>query len=94
MDSPRKHDGLYVAPEADVVLRILGMGHTHGVLFDNRAFIKIGGHIMRRGTDQFYTALIGLLIGVRAFERWQERVMDIDDPAGHFLTQPIDRTCM
>ena len=65
------------------------MGDTHGVLFDDRTFIKVGGDIMRCCANQFDPAHIGLLIRVGTLEAWQEGMVDIDDLATHFLAQAV-----
>src|SRR3954447_26454555 len=41
----------------------VGVGDADDVLFDDRAGIELGRHVMRRGTDELHTALLGLLVG-------------------------------
>ena len=49
VDRAREHLRLNIAAKADVIGGRLGMGHAHRVLLDDRAFVQIGGHVMRRG---------------------------------------------
>lgn len=53
-------------------------------LLYNRALVEIGRHIMRRCTDEFDAAVIGLVIGLSTFETRQEGMVDIDDFSSHF----------
>ena len=59
-----QHLRLNVAAQADVILSALGMGDTDGVLFDDRAFIQIGRHIVRGCPDEFHTAFKRLFVRV------------------------------
>ncbi len=57
------------------------MGHTLRLLLDDRAFVEIGGDVMRRGADDLHAPLVGLMIGLGALEARQEGVMNVDDAA-------------
>ncbi len=65
------------------------MSNSHDVLLDNRAFIQIGSHVVRCCADQLYAAFVRLFIRVCPLEGRQERVVDVDNPARHFLTQLV-----
>jgi hypothetical protein len=58
-----------------------------GFLFDDRAFVEILRGEMGGGTDDFYAALVSLVIGPRAFETGQEGVVDVDNAAGMLRTK-------
>ena len=53
VDGARQHLGFHIAAKAHVILGTLGVGHADGVLFDDRAFIQIGGNVMGGGADEF-----------------------------------------
>ena len=81
VDGAGQNLAFHVAAERDIVFGALGVGDAHGVLFDDRAFVEIGGDIMGCRTDQLHAALIGLLVRVGALEGGEEGVVDVDDPA-------------
>jgi len=56
-------------------------------LLDDRTFVEIGRHIMRRRAYQLHAAVERLVIRLGALEAGQERVVDIDRPPGQLLTQ-------
>ncbi|MPL84484.1 hypothetical protein SDC9_30449 [bioreactor metagenome] len=89
VDRAGEHLRLDVTAKAHVILGRLRMGDAHRVLLDDRALVEIGGDVMRRRANELHAALIGLLVGVRALEARQERVMDVDDPARHLGAQRI-----
>ena len=57
------------------------MAYPLDILFDDRAFIKIAGNIMRGCADQFDAALVRLVIRLGAFEAGQEAVVNVDAAA-------------
>lgn len=59
------------------------MIHSGDALLDNGALVEIGGDEMGGGTDDFDAAVVGLVVGLGAFEGGQERVVDVDDLARH-----------
>lgn len=65
---------LYIAPSLRHILRAKGMIDRNHVLLDDRPFIEIVRHKMRCCTNDFYTALIGLLIRLRTDKSGQETV--------------------
>ena len=42
------------------------MRDTGDALFDDGTFVEDFGYIVRGGSDEFYTALMGLVMGFRA----------------------------
>ncbi|MNS91893.1 hypothetical protein D3C72_1260050 [compost metagenome] len=89
MDGTRQNLRFHITAERYVIFRALGMGDAHRVLLDDRAFVEIGGDVMRRCADKLHAALIGLLVGVCALEARQERVVDVDDLARHLAAEVI-----
>ena len=61
---------------------VQGVIDAGDVLFDDRALVEIGCHVVRGRADQLHAAIEGLLIGPRALESRQERVVDVDRSAG------------
>ena len=59
------------------------------VLFDNRAFVQVGRHVMRGGTNDFYATVKRLLVRPCAFKAWQKRVVDVDGAAVQVLAQVV-----
>lgn len=59
------------------------MPHPHDILLDNRPLVQIARHKVRRSPYDLDAAVVGLMVGFRAFERGQEGVVDIYYPAGH-----------
>ncbi len=94
VNSARQNLRLDIAPDGHIIGRVLRMGDARHVLFDDRAFIEIGGDIMGRRANKFHAALIGLLVRVRAFEGRQEGMVDIDDAARLFWQNSSERTCI
>src|SRR3546814_2292395 len=54
------------------------MAYAANILFDDRPFIEIGLHEMRRRPDDLHSARMRLMIGFGALEAGQEAVMDVD----------------
>lgn len=62
------------------------VSYSHHILFDDWALVQIGRHVVGSGTDELYPALMGLCVGPSALEGRQERVVNIDNVSGEFLT--------
>ena len=52
------------------------------------------GDVMRGGADQLDAALMRLVIGPRALEARQERMVDVDAAPDSFADISSDRICM
>jgi len=52
------------------------------VLFGDRAFIKVVGHIIGYCTDGLNTANERLMIWLRALKAWQRTMVNVDAAAG------------
>src|SRR5712675_2396135 len=74
----RQHAALDVAALADEILGRIAMADALDVLVDDRALIEVARDVMRGGADQFDAALMRLVVGPRALEPWQERVVNVD----------------
>ena len=66
-----------------------GVGDAHNFLFDDRAFVEVGACEMGCGADDFYAALVCLVVGFCAFETGQEGVVDIDNSSFVILGKAI-----
>jgi hypothetical protein len=72
-----------------------GVVHPLQRLLDDRTFVKVAGREVRRRADQLHAARVRLLVGPRALEAWQERMVDVDDAAPQAgWHRPSDSTCM
>ncbi len=89
VDGPRQNLCLHIAPEGNVILRALRVGHANDVLLDDRAFIEVGSDIMRGRPNELHPALIGLAVGIGTLKARQEGVVDIDDPPCHVPAEAI-----
>ncbi len=58
---------------------MLDPGH---LLLDDRALVQFGGDVVRGRPDHLHAVLVRLLVRPGAAEAGQERVVDVDDPAG------------
>ena len=56
------------------------MGDAFDILMDDRPFVEIGRHEMRRRADNLHPARMRLMIRSRALETGEEGVVDIDAP--------------
>ena len=56
--------------------------HARHVLLDDRPLVEVARRVVRGRADELHAALVGLVIGLAADERRQERVVDVDDPLG------------
>ena len=54
---------------------------ARNVLFDNWAFVEVGGDVVRGSNNQFDAAVVCLLIGLGTLEAGQKAVVNIDSPA-------------
>src|ERR1700732_959735 len=59
-----------VAPFFNKVFKGIAMRNASDALFDDRAVVEDFGDIVRSGADEFYAALIGLVMGFCADEGW------------------------
>lgn len=71
----------HVPADGDEVSGGLAVIDAHDGLFEDGAFVEIGCHIVAGRADQLYAALMGLVVGARAFEAWQEAVVDVENLA-------------
>src|SRR5215213_10084796 len=74
----RQHAAFDVAALAREIFRRVAVADALDVLVDDRALVEVTRDIMGGGADQLDAALMGLVVGPRALEARQERVVDID----------------
>ena len=90
-----QHAALDIAALAREVFRRIAVADALDVLVDDRAFVEVARDVMRGGADQFDAALMRLVVGPRALEARQERVMDVDAAARKAAADiSSDRICM
>ena len=68
LDRTGKRDGFRVTSHGDQVFRAIGMVNALNFLIDNRAFIKVRGHVVRGGTNQFDASRMCLMIRLGPLE--------------------------
>jgi hypothetical protein len=83
-----------VAADGGEVLGRQRVVHALDVLFDDRALVEVGRHVVRGGADQLDAARMRLEVGPRALEAGQEAVVDVDRPAGSAWQNSGLRICM
>jgi hypothetical protein len=76
---PGENQSLQFSPLTHHVFDRVAMRDSAHVLFDDGALVQLRRHIMGCGTNDLDPALLGLLVGARACEGGQERVVDVDD---------------
>jgi hypothetical protein len=76
------------------VLGRVRMGDRFDVLMDDRAFVEVGGDIVRGRADHLHAARVRLVIGLGALEAGQEAVVDVDAAPGQEAGRSSDRICM
>ena len=80
---------LHVLAQPHHVLHRAAVVHPFDVLLDDRPLVEVGGDVVRGGADELDAAGVGLRVGPGALERRQERVVDVDDPAGQAPAQIV-----
>src|SRR3546814_14618936 len=63
---------------ADEIVRGVVMADPLDILFDDRAFVQIGGDIMGGRADHLDATRVGLMIGLCPLEAGEEDVLDVD----------------
>lgn len=76
LDRARKHATFDVTADRHEVVGTERMAHAFRLLPDDWAFIEIACHVVGSRPDQLDPALVRLVVGLRTFERGQERVME------------------
>ena len=61
-----------VASDFGEVFDGLSVGDPVHLLLDDRAFVEVGGDEVRGSADEFDATIVGLLVGLGAFEAGQE----------------------
>jgi len=89
-----KHHFLEVAALFHQVLGGIAMLNSRHALLDNRAVIENFRDVMRGGADELDSAIIGLLVRLRADERRQKRVVNVDHLLRIVADEIGESTCM
>ena len=76
LDRAGQHAGFDVTTHGNKIVGRHGMDHAFGLLFDDRALVQIGGHIMGSGPDELHPSFMGLVIGLGALKRGQEIALE------------------
>ena len=90
----RQHAAFDVAALANQIFRRVAVADALDILVDDRALIERAGDVMRGGADQLDAALMRLVVGPRALEARQERMMDVDAAPRQLADISSDRICM
>lgn len=72
---------LDVAPLPHEVRSVVSVADPDHVLRDNRPVVEHRRDVMAGGANDLHPARVRLMVRLRARERRQERVVDVDDPA-------------
>ena len=78
LDGAGQHLTLGVAALGGEVFHRLAMVHAGYVLLNDRAFIQVCRHIVCCGANELHAPVMGLVVGLGAFEAGQERMVDVD----------------
>ncbi len=70
-----------IAAKAEEVFGVVEVFGADDFLLDDGAFIEVGGDVVAGGTDEFYSAFPGTLVGVGPHEGGEEGVVDVHDAA-------------
>ena len=84
LDRARKHSAFSILSLRDQIIDRIRMIDDRYILGNDRPFIKIRSDIMCGCTHHLDTAFVGSVIGLGAFETWQEAVVDVDHTAVEF----------
>lgn len=87
-DTACEGDTFTVTSKAHQVLRFVEVLHAFDFLLDDRAAIELRGNIMTCCSDEFDASFMRLPVWIGANECGQERMVDIDDFTGVFITEP------
>ena len=67
-----QHRAFHVATGVHAVIETGGVIHTRHVLFDDGAFVQLGGHVVRSSADELDAPVMRLLVRPCALETRQE----------------------
>ena len=78
-DSFGEGDSFALAAEAGEIGGGVEMVHAFDFLFDNGSGVEFRGYVVAGCADDFYAALVCLLVWFCADECGEKRVVDVDD---------------
>lgn len=87
LDGGGENIALNVAASVSQLLGAHSVADTHNVLLDDWPLIEVAGDKVGSGANDLHTAVVSLVVGLGTLEGRQETVVDVDDTAGHGLTQ-------
>src|SRR3546814_15069304 len=73
----RQYQGLHVAAHQGQIMGAHGMVHALNVLFDDGAFIQVGGNVMGRAAYDLPATRTSLVVRTGALDPGQAAVMNI-----------------
>ena len=71
-NGPRKDEAFNVTACGDHRRRRVGVVHGRHVLCDDRTFVEIGRHVVRRRTDELHASFPGLVVWPPTLESREE----------------------
>lgn len=81
-DGAGQDDLLEVASLLDEVFDRISVGDADDVLLDDGTVVEYLGNVVAGRADEFDASLEGLVVGFRAYEGGQERMVNVDDTVG------------
>jgi hypothetical protein len=79
-DRPCQDNPLKIPAPLNQILFLIAMRDTDNILLNDRPFVQHIGHVVACRADQLYTSFERGPIGSRSTERWQKRMVHVDDP--------------
>src|SRR5690606_27569768 len=73
-----QHQRFHVAAHTGQLVGAHAVMHALDVLFDDGAFVEVGGDVVRGGTDDLHATGVCLVVGAGTLEARQEAVMNVD----------------
>jgi hypothetical protein len=74
----RQNHTLHILPYTNKVITTQTMTYPNCVLLNDRPFIEIGRHVVRRSTHDLHAPVVGLVVGLGTLEARQEAVVNVD----------------
>src|SRR5579875_3089959 len=72
----------YISSLADQIACGIAVVDVNDILGNDWPFVQLICDVMRCSSNQLDSPVKSLLIGIRAYERWKETVMNVDDFVG------------
>jgi O-acetylserine/cysteine efflux transporter len=88
-DSAAEGEALGVPADRGQLGRAVRVVDPGDLLLDDRPLVEVRGGVVRGGADELDPARVRLVVRPRALEAGQERVVDVDDPAGQLAAERV-----